>query len=107
LPIAFTVNQLQQLIVSMGVLGVIVLVSGLPVTVNWLLMVPILLLQSTFNAGLAMFMARIGAKTSDMAQLMPFIIRTWMYLSGVFWAVNSVTAKLPHWAGTLIEANPA
>ncbi|WP_439654110.1 ABC transporter permease [Streptacidiphilus melanogenes] len=107
LPIAFTVNQLQQLIVSMGVLGVIVLVSGLPVTMNWLLMIPVLLLQSTFNAGLAMFMARIGAKTSDMAQLMPFIIRTWMYLSGVFWAVNSVTAKLPHWAGTLIEANPA
>jgi teichoic acid transport system permease protein len=42
-----------------------------------------------------------------MAQLMPFIIRTWMYLSGVFWAVSSVSAKLPHWAAMLIEANPA
>ncbi|SEM73066.1 ABC transporter permease [Streptacidiphilus jiangxiensis] len=107
LPIAFTVNQLQQLVVSMGVLGVIVLVSGLPITVNWLLIVPVLLLQATFNAGLAMFMARIGAKTSDMAQLMPFIIRTWMYLSGVFWSVSSVAAKLPHVAGALIQANPA
>jgi teichoic acid transport system permease protein len=107
LPIAFTVNQLQQLMVSMGVLGCIVLVSGLPVTMNWLLMIPVLLLQSTFNAGLAMFMARIGAKTTDMAQLMPFIIRTWMYTSGVFWSVSTVAAKLPHVASVVLQANPA
>jgi teichoic acid transport system permease protein len=107
LPIAFTVNQLQQLMISMGVLGVIILVSGLPITMHWLLVIPILLLQSLFNAGLAMWMARIGAKTSDMAQLMPFIIRTWMYMSGIFWSVSTVTAHLPHAAATLIDANPA
>ncbi|WP_370088115.1 ABC transporter permease [Streptacidiphilus sp. MAP12-16] len=107
LPIAFTVIQLQQLMFSMGVLGVIILVTGEPVTLRWLLLVPILLLQSMFNAGLAMFMARIGAKTTDMAQLMPFIIRTWMYTSGVFWSVNTFTHKAPHWVALILENNPA
>jgi teichoic acid transport system permease protein len=107
LPITVTVNQLQQLAVSMVVLGVIVLVSGVPMTLHWLLIIPVLLLQATFNAGLAMFMARVGAKTTDMAQLMPFLIRTWMYFSGVFWAVSSVAAKLPHWGVVVMNVNPA
>ncbi|MEY9968214.1 teichoic acid transport system permease protein [Streptacidiphilus sp. MAP12-16] len=107
LPIAFTVIQLQQLMFSMGVLGVIILVTGEPVTLRWLLVAPILLLQSMFNAGLAMFMARIGAKTTDMAQLMPFIMRTWMYTSGVFWSVNTFTHKAPHWVAVILENNPA
>ena len=107
LPIAFTVNQLQQLVISMGVLATIILVTGLPVTLNWLLVIPILLLQSLFNAGLAMFMARIGAKTTDMAQLMPFILRTWMYTSGVFWSVTTFTSKAPHWVAVILNNNPA
>ncbi|MFC1421492.1 ABC transporter permease [Streptacidiphilus cavernicola] len=107
MPIASTLMQLQQLLFSMGVLGVIVLGTGEPLTMRWLLLVPVLLLQSLFNTGVAMFMARVGAKTTDLAQLMPFIIRTWMYMSGVFWAVSSITTKAPHWVGLLIEANPA
>jgi teichoic acid transport system permease protein len=107
LPIAFTVIQLQQLVFSMGVLGVIILVTGEPLTFRWLLVLPVLVLQSVFNAGLAMTMARIGAKTTDMAQLMPFIMRTWMYLSGIFWSVSTVTAHVPHWISTALNLNPA
>ena len=107
LPIAFTVIQLQQLIFSMGVLGVIVLATGEPLTWRWLLVFPVLALQSTFNAGLALFMARIGSKTTDMAQLMPFVLRTWMYLSGVFWSVSSFTTHAPGWVTTVLNLNPA
>ncbi|MEY9842649.1 ABC transporter permease [Streptacidiphilus sp. EB103A] len=107
LPIAFTVIQLQELLFSMGVLGVIILATGEPFTLRWLLVLPILFLQSVFNAGLAMFMARIGAKTTDMAQLMPFIMRTWMYTSGVFWSVTTFTRHAPHWVAVILNANPA
>lgn len=107
LPLAQTVNQLQQLLVSMGVLIVIILGSGLKVTAHWVLIIPILLIQATFNAGLAMMMARIGSKTTDMAQLMPFILRTWMYLSGIFYSVSKITGHAPHWVIDIVEANPA
>ena len=107
LPIAFTVIQLQQLLFSMAVLATIVLATGEPLTYRWLLVIPMLLLQSLFNAGLAMIMARVGAKTTDMAQLMPFILRTWMYTSGVFWSVTTFTSKAPHWVAVILNNNPA
>ncbi len=107
LPIAMTIMQLQQLMFSMGVLGVIILVTGEPVTVKWLLVLPTLLLQTVFNTGLALLLARWGARTTDLAQLMPFVIRTWMYLSGVFWSVQTLSAHIPKPVQTLLYLNPA
>ncbi len=107
LPIAMTVIQLQQLIFSMFVLGVIVLLTGEPFTLRWFLLLPALLLQFVFNTGLALLMARVGAKTTDTAQLMPFVMRTWMYISGVFYNLNVFTEHAPHWVSTVLNANPA
>ncbi|WP_405742387.1 ABC transporter permease [Streptomyces sp. NBC_01525] len=107
LPIAYTLIQLQQLIFSMGVLAAIVLLCGVPLTWHWLLMVPALLLQSVFNAGLAMIMARVGARTTDTAQLMPFVLRTWMYVSGVFYNLSVFTQHAPSLVAAALNANPA
>ncbi|WP_269857346.1 ABC transporter permease, partial [Streptomyces sp. RPT161] len=106
LPIAITLIQLQQLLFSMGVLGVIVLACGVPFTAHWLLVVPALLLQSVFNAGTALALARIGAKVADVAQLLPFLLRTWMYFCGIFYNLRVFTAHAPHWVAALLEANP-
>src|SRR4029079_18818512 len=84
LPLAVTLSQLQELVYSMVVLFGIVLVTGEPLTFQWLLVIPILVLQTMFNAGLAMGMARLGSKITDLKQIMPFIMRTWLYASGVF-----------------------
>ncbi|OKI06106.1 ABC transporter [Streptomyces sp. CB02923] len=107
LPVAYTLIQLQQLICSMGVLAAIVLICGVPVTWHWLLMVPALLLQSVFNTGLALVMARVGAKTTDTAQLMPFVLRTWMYVSGVFYNLSAFTSTAPHLVSVALNCNPA
>jgi teichoic acid transport system permease protein len=107
LPLAMTVVQLQELIVSMSVLGVIILATGEPLTLKWLLVLPTLALQTGFNAGLALTLARWGSKTTDLAQLMPFIIRTWMYMSGVFWSVQSLSPHIPKAVQTLLYLNPA
>lgn len=107
LPIAFTVIQLQQLAFSMAVLGVIVLATGEPFTLRWVLVLPALVLQFAFNAGLALLMARIGARTTDTAQLMPFLMRTWMYMSGVFYNITVFTSHAPHWVAQILQANPA
>ncbi|MFF8530391.1 ABC transporter permease [Streptomyces sp. SAS_267] len=109
LPVSFALQQLQQLLFSMAALVVILLCFGVPVSVSWLLAVPVLVLQFTFNAGVAMIVARMGAKTPDIAQLMPFLLRTWMYVSGVMWSIDKVLSsdKLPHWAMVLLESNPA
>ncbi|MEV5570547.1 ABC transporter permease [Spirillospora sp. NPDC052269] len=107
LPIALTLNQLQQTLFSTGVLAVIVLAFGEPLTARWLLVPAVLLAQTLFNMGLALAMARVGAKFTDAAQLVPFVMRTWLYFSGVFYALTTLTKHAPAWAGALLEANPA
>ncbi|HEY1489162.1 MAG TPA: ABC transporter permease, partial [Micromonosporaceae bacterium] len=106
LPVAVMITQLQQLLFSMLALVVIVIGFGVQIRFSWVLIVPVLLLQSTFNAGLAMIMGRIGAKTTDMAQVMPFVMRTWMYLSGVFYSVAKFTAEAPRPVADVLKANP-
>ncbi|GCB48862.1 ABC transporter permease [Streptomyces sp. NL15-2K] len=110
LPISFALQQLQQLLFSMAALVVILLCFGVPVAASWLLAIPALVLQFTFNAGIAMIMARLGAKTPDIAQLMPFVLRTWMYVSGVMWSIDHLLSKhndLPSWVAPALQANPA
>ncbi|MEU9961409.1 ABC transporter permease [Streptomyces sp. NPDC050982] len=110
LPVSYALQQLQQLLFSMAALFVILLCVGVPVSVSWLLAVPALALQFVFNAGVAMIMARMGAKTPDIAQLMPFVLRTWMYVSGVMWSIDKVLTAhqdMPHIVLVALECNPA
>lgn len=106
LPIAMTLMQFQNLLASIVVLIGIVLVTGEPVTVLWLLAIPALLLQSVFNAGLALIMARLGAKITDLKQVMPFVMRTWMYASGVLYSVDNFAKHLPPALAEAMQANP-
>ncbi|MFE0255654.1 ABC transporter permease [Streptomyces sp. NPDC059010] len=109
LPISFALQQLQQLLFSMAALVVILLCLGIPVSASWLLVIPTLFLQFAFNAGVAMVMARMGAKTPDIAQLMPFLLRTWMYASGVMFSISAMMHKhtdVPSWVTTALQANP-
>jgi teichoic acid transport system permease protein len=107
LPLAATLLQLRQLLLALGVLGLVLAADGVPVTTRWLLAAPALLLQSLFNAGLALALARVGARTTDFAQLLPFLLRTWMYLSGIFYDLSKITAGAPHPLVRLLDANPA
>jgi teichoic acid transport system permease protein len=109
LPISFALQQLQQLLFSMAALIVILLCFGVPISISWALAAPVLFLQFAFNAGVSMIMARMGAKTPDIAQLMPFILRTWMYVSGVMWSIDKTLSNshLPPIVTVLLQANPA
>jgi teichoic acid transport system permease protein len=106
LPVATTVSQLQQMLASTAVLLAIVTVTGEPVTLHWLLLAPVLILQSVFNAGLALAVARLGAKIPDLRQLLPFVMRTWMYASGVFYSLTLLGKHLPATVIAILQANP-
>ncbi|MGW1490850.1 ABC transporter permease [Streptomyces sp. NPDC002402] len=109
LPISYVLLQLQQLLFSMGALVMILMCFGEFPKLTWLLAVPALILQAVFNTGVSMIMARLCARTPDIAQLMPFVLRTWMYASGVMWSIDKVLkgAHLPHLVMVALECNPA
>ncbi len=107
LPISFALQQLQQLLASMIVMFVVVIGFGSYPKLSWLLVLPTLVLQFLFNMGLALIVARMGAKTPDLAQLMPFIMRTWMYASGVMFSIPIMLEEHPSWISDVLQWNPA
>lgn len=107
LPVSFSLQQLQQLLFSMIVLFVVAVGFGSYPRLSWLLILPALALQFLFNTGLAMIMARMGSKTPDLAQLMPFVMRTWMYASGVMFSIPIMLKGKPEWISDVLQWNPA
>ncbi|MFD3329333.1 ABC transporter permease [Streptomyces sp. NPDC058701] len=109
LPLSTVVQLFQQLLVTMGALVILLLAFGQTPALSWFLVAPTLALMALFAAGCALVMARIGSKNPDVSQLMPFVLRTWMYSSGVMWSIDQVlkTDQLPHWVSTALKLNPA
>ncbi len=109
LPVSFALQQLQQLLYSMIVLALLLVGFGHMPGPSWLLILPTLTLQFVFNTGLALILARMGSKTPDLAQLLPFVLRTWMYASGVMYSLADQLKKAhaPHWLIDVLGANPA
>lgn len=85
LPLSFVLVEFKQLLISMVALVGIVLATGEPLTWQWLLVLPAMLVQMLFNIGISLTMARVGADSADVNQLLPFISRIWLYMSGVFY----------------------
>lgn len=108
MPLATVLMEFQQMLLSMVVLVVIVLLSGEHITLHWLMLIPTLACLTLFSSGMTMLIARLGANLPDVSQLLPFILRTWLYLSGVFYNINSQTfTKDKPILGDILYANPA
>lgn len=106
LPLSFVLVEFRQLLISMVVLFGVVLVTGEPLTVKWLLVPPAMILQTLFNLGLGLTWARIGAGAQDVNQLLPFLTRIWFYSSGVFFSIDQRLGNLPGPMHPIIQLNP-
>ncbi len=95
LPLAYGVVELQQMLLSMIVLFGIVLATGEPVTWYWLLLILVIALQTMFNLGAALILARMGAQVRDVSQLVPFLLRTWRYFCGVMYSIAALPGGHP------------
>jgi teichoic acid transport system permease protein len=111
LPLAYVIIELQQMFVSMAVMIIIILIRGEPVTWYWLLTIPALFLQAIFNVGVGLFVARLGSQVNDFSQLLPFLLRTWMYMSGVLFSTLTLArtsfGEKHHELVVLLQLNPA
>jgi teichoic acid transport system permease protein len=105
LPVGYVIIELQQMLLSMVVLIPIMLFTGEPLTWQWLLVIPALLLQTIFNVGCGLAVARLGSQLNDVSQLLPFLTRTWLYASGVIFSIS--TLNVSGWVKSLLEINPA
>lgn len=106
LPISTTLVQFQRLLYSMVIMAPIVLLTGEPLAWRWFELVPAVALQAMFCLGLAFIFARVGAKVPDTSQFLPFVLRVWMYLSGILYSVDVFAKGHAHWVKTVLQINP-
>lgn len=74
------------------------------ITWTWLFIVPIYALQTVFNLGLALVLARMVALSSDVQNMISFLMRIWMYMSGVFYSFDRYVEHPT--LVTILEFNP-
>jgi teichoic acid transport system permease protein len=106
LPLAYVIVELQQMLVGMVVVTIVMLVSGQYPSWYWLLLIPAVILQTMFNTGAALIVARMGGAVADVSELIPFILRIARYFCGVMYLIFTVTASFPAWVGQVLSLNP-
>jgi len=74
------------------ILAMLLIIVLLPpaegITPLWLLVIPALALQSVFNLGVGLILARLISKVHDLNHLLPFVLRVWMYGSAIFYSYD-------------------
>jgi teichoic acid transport system permease protein len=106
LPLAYVIVELQQMLIGMVVVIIVMLCSSQYPSWYWLLLIPAVLLQSMFNTGAALIVARMGGAVADVSELIPFFLRISRYFCGVMYLIITVTYRFPTWVGKVLSFNP-
>lgn len=88
LPIATNLREFLLFLPTLAV-GILLILAIPPmevITWRWLLLIPLLALQSLFNLGLSLLLARVVARWVDFGNLIAFGMRIWLYFSAVFFS---------------------
>lgn len=107
LPVSSVLSEFLAFVPSLVVILFVERATGEMPTPMWLLLVPIVIVQTVFNLGLSMVAARLTVHVRDFEQLLPFLLRLWFYLSGVLYPVDRIGEALSPFWREVFEANPA
>lgn len=97
LPISTVVRNFLDFLPSVVVMVILIAVIPPAEVITWrvLLVIPVIVLQTIFNVGLACFLARLGHKIPDLTNFMSIVSRFWLYGSGVFFSIEDRLADQP------------
>lgn len=88
LPLGSTIAQTVTYLWALGAMIVLVLIMGERPTWLWLLIPVVLIVQGIMNVGLACYAARFTFEFPDFGNLLPFMLRLGIYVSGVLIPIN-------------------
>jgi ABC-type polysaccharide/polyol phosphate export permease len=94
LPTAAVLARLIDFGFSLLVLGAFLLAYRVPVHPSSVLVLPLLLIQVAFTAGVGYVVAALNVLYRDMSQLIGLVLMVWMYFSPVMYALSTLTPSL-------------
>ena len=105
LPLSKVVEQGLSTLPSIGLLVIILPILGHWPSTSWLLIIPLFVLYTLFNAGISMIAARLTVYIADLTQLLPYLSRILLYTSGVLFNVDTIFKSHP-WVVTVYDFHP-
>ena len=90
LPFATTFSQLGRFLGILPLALLALILIGERPDLDWLGIIPVVLLVLIFSFGLSMLSARLTTDFSDLSQLIPFLNRLLFYSSGVFFSIEKL-----------------
>jgi teichoic acid transport system permease protein len=103
-PMAACTAELISLVPALFVMFALALWSHEPIRWQMLLVIPAIGLMFVFTLGLAMAAARVVDALPDLANMIPFITRFMMYVSGVFFSIEHFAGH--GWLGHVLTYQP-
>ncbi len=95
LPMSLVVQRLLLFLPTVGIMVILVMLTGTMPHLHWLLLIPLIAIFFVFNAGLTLVTARLTVHFRDLGQLLPFVTRLLFYTSGLFFSINERLADHP------------
>ncbi len=97
LPLAAVVSALVQFVLMYTVLVPTALVMGAGVSAAWVALVPVVLLQTAFTAGLGLLLATAYVFVRDARHLLDVALQVWFWLTPIVYASSMAPAGLRPW----------
>lgn len=104
LPVAVSLSEIYLLLPALGVLLVILPLTGDLPSTEWLLLPAAVLLLFGFCAGVGMIAARVVAQKRDANNVIPLLVRLLRYVSGVFFSIEAYAGH--GWISAVLQYQP-
>ena len=101
-PLSNTLAESVKLLLALAVIPIVALAWGESLSPVQLLAVPLMLILITITVGIAWFFSALNFVFRDTERLLGVLIRLWMFVSPVFYALIRVPPKFRH----IYELNP-
>lgn len=105
LPVAQVTQNILTLMPMVVVMFLYAMILGTTPKWSWLVIVPLLVVFSIFNMGVALVCARITVHVRDFTQILPLITRMLFYTSGVLFSVDRILNEWP-WLVRVFDFHP-
>jgi teichoic acid transport system permease protein len=107
LPISVVVSRLISFGIELSLLAGFTLLAGVGLSRRLLLLPVVILIHTSFNLGGAFIAARLNEAFRDVQQIIPFLFRLLLYLSGVIFPIqNYLGEQITGLARSVISLNP-
>ncbi|WPR66174.1 ABC transporter permease [Glutamicibacter protophormiae] len=105
LPVAQVTQNLLTLMPMVVVMFIYSMILGTTPKWTWFGIIPIILIFTVFNMGVALICARITVHVRDFTQILPLIGRVLFYTSGVLFSAERLLSHWP-WMIAIFDVHP-